>query len=177
MKKSLLITMCLMIIGVGVVVLSASSTSEKNETEVKSDSKTESVDAKINVSSDDRVSSRLEKEFASIPKKTASETVSSSGKVLYYFYQPECTNCLEIEEDIVNYYNEKPDSVEFYAVDLSIKDNSDIWNENVSSVGTKVEKISDFKVIGTPTIIQLSNGEIQAVAVGSDDVVKVLKDE
>lgn len=173
MKKSILFAVCLIVIGVGGFVLYASTTPSDDGT----DSVAGTIEAKTKTNATKSNEDKLDSEFANIPTKVASDTVSSSDNVLYYFYQPQCSHCIEIKEDIVDYYNDLPSDQEFYAVDLSSADNMDIWNADESStVGTKIKTISDLQVMGTPTMVQLSNGEIQTVAVGDKDIIKLLKD-
>ncbi len=180
MKNKILIALFLIFTSVGGAVLYAAQTDTtvKNEKDSIQNSEDSAIEETLKIPSGEAPSAKVEEKFAQIPHKTATDSISQSDNVLYYFYQPQCPHCIEIEEDIVKYYDNKSDDVEFYAVDLSNSENANVWSkEDFSLVGTEVKKVSDFKVVGTPTMIELNNGEIANVAVGNEEVIDLLKEQ
>lgn len=175
MKKGLIVSLAVLIVGIGGASLYASGYNDGDETS----SETDVVESTITVEVDDQkdtpdIDESVEDSFAMIETRTAEDEIDS-GNVLYYFYQPNCSHCQAIKSDIVDFYENKPEDIKFYAVDLTEDINQDIWSADTSNeVGDSIETIGDFKVLGTPTMVQMNDGEVTAVSVGTDEVLSLL---
>lgn len=176
MKKQLFIVLAVLVVGIGGASLYASNYNDG----VEASSEADTVESTFIVEVDDKSSEQdseavLEESFNAIPTKTAEDGIDN-GNVLYYFYQPTCSHCLEIKPDVVDYYQNKSEDIKFYAVDLTQDVNQGLWsNDKSNEVGDNIKLVSEFKVQGTPTMVQTNDGEVTAVAVGTDQVLELLK--
>lgn len=119
---------------------------------------------------------QVDSDFDLIPSLSASDSLPSKQLTYLYFYQPNCSNCIAIKPDVVDFYQSNlGDDFNFYSIDLTQEENSSIWADEGSMVGDKVDKVGDLKVIGTPTLVTVKDGKIESVSVGKTDVAQALK--
>ncbi len=100
------------------------------------------------------------------------------GTNLFYFYQDSCAHCINIKPDVADFYYNKPEDVDFYLVDAAAAENSGVWasqeEEFVEPSGTFTD-YTDIKIQGTPTLIEVKDGEITQFLVGENDIPAYLE--
>lgn len=100
------------------------------------------------------------------------------GQNLYYFYQDTCVHCNNIKADMAKFYYNKPEDIDFYLVDGADKANSDVWfrgeQEDFIQPSGKVESADDIKILGTPTLIEITDGVITQFLVGEEAIPSYL---
>lgn len=120
--------------------------------------------------------SQVDIDFDLIPSVSGNDQLDKDKLTYLYFYQPDCINCVAIKQDIVDFYQTNTDqNLDFYKVDLTQKVNDPIWSKQSSTVGDKVETVTDLEVIGTPTLVTVKDGKIETVAVGKTDVEQAVR--
>lgn len=102
----------------------------------------------------------------------------TEGTNLLYFYQETCSHCNNIKNDVAEFYYNKPADIDFYLVDGAVTDNQDIWfsGENADFVAPNgpVTADTDIKIQGTPTLIEIKDGEITQFLVGEEEIPSYL---
>lgn len=175
MKKGLVVVLAVLVVGIGGASLYASSYNDGDETGSESDVVESTITVEVDNQKDTPdIDESIDDSFALIDTRTAEDDIDS-GNVLYYFYQPDCSHCQAIKSDVVDFYENKSDDMSFYTVDLTEDVNQGIWsNDNSNQVGDAISTVGDFKVLGTPTMVQTNDGEVTSVAVGTDEVQELL---
>lgn len=102
------------------------------------------------------------------------------GTNLFYFYQETCSHCNAIKNDVAKfYYNNKDENIDFYLVDGADPKNQDIWyqgaKEDFVAPSGPVTADTDIKIQGTPTLIEIKDGEITQFLVGDTDIPAYLE--
>lgn len=167
--KNLLIVLGILLIGIGGLRVYTQSMAVDNGSD-----QVQQLDSTQN---GDEVDPEVEAQFATIPTKVATDVITEGEAAYYYFFQPSCPHCIAIKPDIVDYYTNKSDEVRFYTVDLTLDENKDVWNEELTAVGDEVETVADFKVTGTPVLVKTDGTKVSNVAIGDSGVVGLLEAE
>lgn len=101
------------------------------------------------------------------------------GTNLYYFYQDTCVHCNNIKEDVADFFYNRPEDIDFYAVDAADVANQDVWyqgdKESFVTPSGQVKDIEDIKIQGTPTLIEIKDGKITQFLVGETDIPAYLE--
>lgn len=101
------------------------------------------------------------------------------GRNLYYFYQDTCVHCNNVKPKIADFYYHKPADVDFYLVDAAAEENKDVWFTGDSSKFVKptgaIKNYSDVQIIGTPTLVEITDGKITNFLVGEEEIPRYLE--
>lgn len=101
------------------------------------------------------------------------------GKNLYYFYQDTCAHCNNVKPKIADFYYHKPSNIDFYLVDAADDKNADAWFEGDSSNFVKpsgeIKDYSDIQIIGTPTLVEITDGKVTNFLVGEKEIPTYLE--
>ncbi len=100
------------------------------------------------------------------------------GTNLYYFYQETCVHCNNIKPDIADFFYNKPEDIDFYLVDGADAANKGIWFQGdsadfVEPTG-KFTDYTDVQILGTPTLVEIKDGQITQFLVGEDAIPSYL---
>lgn len=117
---------------------------------------------------------KIEEEFELIPTIDATSKVADTGQVYLYFYQPECSHCLAIKPNIVDFYSKLDGSSEFYRIDMTLEQNADMWADTEAVTGTVIDEIGSIDITGTPTLVTVNDGEITDVAIGDTPINQII---
>ncbi|WOO89149.1 hypothetical protein R2F61_00175 [Mollicutes bacterium LVI A0078] len=102
------------------------------------------------------------------------------GTNLYYFYQESCVHCNNIKEDIADfYYSDEHEDIDFYFVDAAQSKNSDVWfrgeSDDFVPPSGKFTDYTDIQILGTPTLIEIMDGQITQFLVGEEAIPAYLE--
>ncbi len=94
------------------------------------------------------------------------------GTNLFYFYQESCVHCNNIKEDVNNFYRNQPEDINFFLIDAADAANADVWDSSEEFVAPsgRVSDYTDIKIQGTPTLIEVKDGQITQFLVGETDI-------
>ena len=92
---------------------------------------------------------------------------------LVFFHSETCSSCLEIRQEVVSFALD--DIVKMYFVDID-KPGNEIQKCSLDEVTTGVSDIDDFKIAGTPTIVEVQNGVTTKNAPGKNKCLDLLND-
>ena len=87
------------------------------------------------------------------------------ARYLVYFYSNYCGYCRSIKEEILNYYLLNKDKI--YFVD-SIEQKAVYNSPAEKTMGVK--NIDDFYIVGTPTLVEITNWMVTNLYVGADNI-------
>lgn len=108
------------------------------------------------------------------PHAVIGDTIPAEGTNLYYYYQETCVHCNNIKSSMADWYNNsKPEDVNFYLVDAATEENQEVWttdSDNYTEPNGKVSELSDLTIQGTPTLIEVTDGEVANFNVGETDI-------
>lgn len=100
------------------------------------------------------------------------------GTNLYYFYQESCEHCNLIKEDVAKFYYNKPENIDFYLVDGQASSNKDIWYQgdkaDFEAPEGPISSYEDIKILGTPTLVEVTDGTVTQFLVGDADIPEYL---
>lgn len=101
------------------------------------------------------------------------------GTNLYYFYQESCVHCNNIKGDIADFYYNKPEDIDFYLVDAASSSNSAVWFQGESAdfvePSGKFTDYTDVQILGTPTLVEIKDGQITQFLVGEEAIPAYLE--
>lgn len=101
------------------------------------------------------------------------------GTNLYYFYQETCVHCNNIKEDIADFYYSDHEDIDFYFVDAAQAQNKDVWYGGDSAdfvePSGKFTDYTDIKIVGTPTLVEIKDGQITQFLVGEEAIPAYLE--
>lgn len=102
------------------------------------------------------------------------------GQNLYYFYQDSCIHCNNIKPALADFYYNKPEDIDMYLLDIEPGNgNDDAWfrGEEADFVepSGKVTEDSKIQVMGTPTLIEITDGEITQFLAGETEIPEYLE--
>lgn len=109
--------------------------------------------------------------------------------VFYYFYQEDCAHCIDLKPTMNEFYSDIEGSdIEFETIDMADSSNLDGWYDwdklhekygedatpsddpNYTSNPSDMKDISDIKITGTPTMIEVDNGSVESYLIGEDEI-------
>lgn len=101
------------------------------------------------------------------------------GTNYYYFYKEDCDWCIKIKPDIAEFYYNKDEDVDFYLIDAAnVAENADVWYQGDSKTFVRpigqFQNYTDLQITGTPTLIEIKDGEVTQFLVGGVDVPEYL---
>ncbi|WOO87386.1 hypothetical protein RZE82_00165 [Mollicutes bacterium LVI A0039] len=102
-----------------------------------------------------------------------------AGTNYYYIYKEDCSWCVKIKPDIAKYYYNKPEDVDFYLIDAAnlqnINDGFELQpSEGFVTPSGTVESYKDIQATGTPTLVEITDGEITNFVVGGKSIPEFL---
>ena len=90
---------------------------------------------------------------------------------LVFFHSETCSSCLEIRQKVVSFALDN--IVKMYFVDID-KPGNEIQKCSIDEITTGVSNIEDFKIAGTPTIVEVQNGSTTENAPGKNKCLELL---
>lgn len=112
------------------------------------------------------------------PHVNYADISDTDGKNIYYFYQETCVHCNNIKDQIASFYYNKPEDIDFYLVDAADSANSDVWyqgSEEFVQPSGEFTSYEDIKIQGTPTMIEIDDGQFTEFFVGETDIPAYLE--
>ncbi len=109
------------------------------------------------------------------------EQFDFEGKNLYYYYQEDCSHCNAIKSSISNFYNDKDSDIDFYLVDAAASDGSNqgVWTDASTAAfeepSGSVSTLGDVQIQGTPSLVDITDGEVKYFAVGETEIPSYLE--
>lgn len=103
----------------------------------------------------------------------------TKGKNLYYFYREDCLHCNNIKPNVAKFYYNKPDDIDFVMLDGGDKNNVDMYfkgaeEDFVEYSGTPAA-YTDITIWGTPTLIEIDDGQVTQFLTGENEVPEYLE--
>lgn len=104
----------------------------------------------------------------------------TEGLNVYYYYQYDCAHCIELKPEINDFFKltESNDNIDFYLIDAADQSlNKDVWasqDENYV-LDTSTTDPEAIKITGTPSMMYTKDGAIQSMAIGNDQVEKLME--
>ena len=90
---------------------------------------------------------------------------------LVFFHSETCSTCKEIRGDVLSFAYEN--IVKTYFLDID-KPGNEIQRCSIDEVEVGIDNIANFKIAGTPTIVEVENGVTIAHAPGKDRCLELL---
>ncbi len=106
-------------------------------------------------------------------------TDHTDGINLFYVYMKSCAHCNNIKPDINKFYNNKPDNINFYFIEGDDPANSQIWytgdEQSYEPYTGELTDNSQIKIVGTPTLITVEDGQVTNNFVGEKPITSHLE--
>ena len=90
---------------------------------------------------------------------------------LVFFHSETCSSCQEIKGDVISFASENICKTYFLDID---KPGNEISKCSVDEIVVGVDNINDFKIAGTPTIVEVQSGVTTANAPGKNKCLELL---
>ena len=113
-------------------------------------------------------------DYSEYALKYESSIFRKNGTYYVYFYSDTCSHCKEIKKTVFTYIeenNENGDMPTLYLYKVKGTENF-ISTESSNLVG--VSKHEDLKLVGTPTLILISDGKVSSAYESSEDIKNLL---
>lgn len=91
---------------------------------------------------------------------------------LVFFHSNTCASCQEIKGDVVSFATSN--IVKTYFVDID-KPGNEIQKCSVDEIVVGADRIEDFYIAGTPTIVEVENGRTTVNAAGKSKCLELLE--
>ena len=85
-----------------------------------------------------------------------------------YFYSPTCGYCDQIKNDVISYFLNNKDDVYF------VVDNDDFVIGSDASKTIGVDNIDSFFILGTPSLVEISDGKVTLNIAGVKNIKEYL---
>lgn len=106
------------------------------------------------------------------------DLMTMPGNNLYYFYQETCSHCNDLKPTILEFSKKLTgqDAVNLYLVDMRAEENEGAWASGTYNE-TDLEAMKtyeDIKIKGTPTMINVVDGEVKNYSLGGTQIEALL---
>ena len=119
-------------------------------------------------------SNKIDNEIPESLKIEWSDSLKQEGNYLVFFYSDTCAHCQEIMGDVIAFANDNIKQL-YFANTISNDTKITIKSNEEPVVG--IDDISEFYIVGTPTLIEVAEGTVIANIPGKDACLTFLNNE
>ena len=114
------------------------------------------------------------KEKAEVPIKKKDIVIDDlfsidSDTYLVYFYSEQCRHCLNIKDDMENFYSTYSGDMFFLSTDIN-----EVNFNSMKSALIGVDNITDFYIVGTPSLIRFIDHKVDEYFLGEKEILEYI---